>query len=51
MISRRKSSFRLSGISIFSSIERIRRSSGSSSWPVYLFFTRSFCVYALTLSM
>ena len=26
-------------MSIFSSIDRIRRSSGSSSWPVYLFFT------------
>ena len=31
MISRRKSSLRLSGMSIFSSIDRISRSSGSSS--------------------
>ena len=34
-----------------SSIERISRSSGSSSAPVYLFLTFSFCVYALMLSM
>jgi hypothetical protein len=40
-----------SEISIFSSMERISRSSGSSSWPVYLFRTRSRCVYAFTLSM
>ena len=51
MISRRKSSLRLSGMSIFSSIDRISRSSGSSGWPVNLFLTFSRWVYAFTLSM
>src|SRR5947199_11894 len=44
MISRRKSSLRDSGMSIFSSMARIRRSSVSSCWPVYLF--RSFHPFA-----
>jgi len=39
------------GMSIFSSMARIRRSSGSSYWPVYLLRTFSRCVYALMLSM
>ena len=38
-------------MSIFSSIERISRSSGSSYWPVNLFLTFSRWVYALMLSM
>jgi hypothetical protein len=51
MISRRKSSFRFSGISIFSSMERINRSSGSTSSPVKRSFTFSFRVKALIESM